>query len=136
MRDKCVGQSVTNRSSINLRSHLQLLLSVSYSLVWYDIIELVAIRRTSMQASVDNSIRCLSSLLSNFEQLVCRHTAERRRIHNLSSNLAILPTEIIQAILIAGMTPDDTNTDYLRAITQTSRQLRDAALGCSDLWVN
>src|SRR5258708_36261567 len=89
-----------------------------------------------MQASVDNSIRCLSSLLTNFERLVCRHTAERRRIHNLSSNLAILPTEIIQAILIAGMTPDDTNTDYLRAITQTSRQLRDAALGCSDLWVN
>src|SRR5258708_171958 len=126
-----------------------------------------------MQASVDNSIRCLSSLLSNFERLVCRYTAKsyhihgihglrefhsiersvidlqdklerarvhvdlwQRRIHNLSSNLAILPTEIVQAILIAGMTPDDTNARYLRAITQTSRQLRDAALGCSDLWVN
>jgi len=60
----------------------------------------------------------------------------KQRIHNLSSNLAILPTEIVQAILIAGMTPDDTNARYLRAITQTSRQLRDAALGCSDLWVN
>ncbi len=113
-----------------------------------------------MQA-IENSIRCLNSSLTNFEQLVCRSTAEtydihgihglrefrsmdntgvraidgsiqgimdmqdklerarvhldlwKRRIHNLSSNLADLPTEIIQAILVAGMTPDGSgNSNY------------------------
>ncbi len=40
---------------------------------------------------------------------------------------------MIQAILVAGITPNETNT---RAITQTSRQLRYAALSYNDLWVN
>ena len=137
-----------------------------------------------MQASVEDSIQCLSSLLTNFEHLVCCYTMEtyhiqgiqglrefrsmnnarakamehninsivdmqdeleRVRIHlvvwqrcirNMSSNLAILPTKIIQEILVAGMMPDHTNINYLRVITWTSHQLRQAALGCSNLWVN
>ncbi len=137
-----------------------------------------------MQASIDNSIQCLSSLVTNFERLVCRYTSEthhihdihelrefrsmdkpevrannirvivdvqdklerarvhldlfQRRIHNLSSNLVILPTEIIQEILVLGMpeTPNLGNERYLRTITRTSHQLREAALSCSDLWVH